>query len=113
MVTDHFADDGFEGIEHVVRVAVQCRNRYTHGSRQASSGAAAPIRKSSSAWRFLEPPYATSELLLSGGDGKASPEHVDGRHPVGRLLKSTTISGRSWTGRRSDIVRKCAVFSWH
>ena len=88
IVLDHFGRDRLKRIEDVIRLAVKCRNHYTHGpdDRSAADVDYADFAIVLFLTETLEFIYGVSELLISGWDPTRSVR--DEWHPLGGYVKS-------------------------
>lgn len=87
VVLDHFGEETLKSLNDVIRLAVLCRNYYTHG---ADSGPAGNVDFSDPnvaifLTKTLEFVYGASELLLCGWDPAKSVS--DEWHPLGGYVK--------------------------
>ncbi len=88
VVLDHFGENKLKSLHDVIRLAVQCRNFYTHGGDTGQVGNVdfANLNVVSFLTRTLEFVYGASELLLCGWDSSKSVR--DEWHPLGGYIKS-------------------------
>ena len=87
-VTDHFGQDKLKNLDDDIRLAVRCRNHYTHGPRSRDTGGVdfSDFEVVHFLTRTLEFIYGASELLLCGWDTNTSTADV--WHPLGGFVKS-------------------------
>ena len=97
VVLAHFGADTLQQMEDVIRLAVKCRNYYTHGSgdQDADNVNYTDVEVVFFLMESLEFIYGASELLLCGWDsGKSA---GDERHPFGYYVES-------YDARRSMVL---------
>ena len=87
IVLKHFGRHRLKRFEDVIRLAVRCRNHYTHGPNDRSAG---DVDYSDFATvlfltKTLEFIYGASELLMCGWDPARS--QADEWHPLGGYVK--------------------------
>ena len=87
-VLDHFGEGKLRDLEKVIRLAVNCRNHYTHGPRDKNTGNVdlSDYRVVLFLTKTLEFIYCASELLICGWDSKESA--ADAWHPIGGYVQS-------------------------
>ncbi len=85
-VLAHFGDGKLKDLEKMIRLAVECRNYYTHGSGNTRSRDAnfADHGFVCLLTELLEFIYAASELLECGWDTSTSA--LDSWHPIGGFV---------------------------
>ena len=88
VVLDHFGRDKLENLEGIIRLAVQCRNFYTHGGDEKNPVAVdfGDIDVVYFLTETLEFIYGASELLECRWDAATS--LADELHPIGGYVKS-------------------------
>ena len=88
VVLAHYGDDNLQELKDVIRLAVKCRNYYTHGSGDKDAGASnfADFDVVVFLMETLEFIYCASELLLCGWDSNKSAN--EDWHPLGDYLMS-------------------------
>ena len=88
VVWDYFGGGKLENLEGMIRLAVQCRNYYTHGGDERSAGAVdfGDFDVVHFLTETLEFIYSASELLECGWDAATSV--ADEWHPIGGYVKS-------------------------
>ena len=88
VVWDCFVGAKLENLESMIRLAVQCRNYYTHGGDERSAGAVdfGDFDVVHFLTETLEFIYSASELLECGWDAATSV--ADEWHPIGGYVKS-------------------------
>ena len=87
-VLDHYGADKLQQLKDVIRLAVMCRNYYTHGPGDQDAGDIdyADFEVVFFLMETLEFIYGASELLLCGWDSHKSVR--DDWHPLGGYVKS-------------------------
>ena len=87
LVLEHFGRDKLQDLEKFIRLAVQCRNHYTHGGNDPKEGGVdfGNYNVVTFLTRTLEFIYGASELLRCGWDSATS--LADERHPIGGYVK--------------------------
>lgn len=87
-VLKHFGEGKLRDLEKVIRLAVICRNHYTHGPRDKNPNNVdfSDYRVVLFLTRTLEFIYCASELLSCGWDSKMSA--ADAWHPIGGFVQS-------------------------
>ena len=88
VVLDHYGADTLQQLNNVIRLAVMCRNYYTHGPGDQDAGDVdcADFEVVFFLTETLEFIYGASELLLCGWDSQKSDR--DERHPLGDYINS-------------------------
>ena len=88
VVLDYFGRDKLDNLQDVIRLAVQCRNHYTHGGDEKNAVAVdfGDIDVVYFLTETLEFIYAASELLECGWDAATS--IADEWHPIGGYVRS-------------------------
>lgn len=88
VVVNHFGEDKLKNLNKIIRLAVLCRNYYTHGGDEGRAGNVdfADLNVVFFLTRTLEFVYGASELLLCGWDPAKSVR--DEWHPLGGYVKS-------------------------
>ena len=97
VVLDHYGTDKLQQLKDVIRLAVKCRNYYTHGPSDQDTGNVnyADFDVVVFLAETLEFIYGASELLLCGWDSHKSV--IDEWHPLGGYVNS-------YDARRSMIL---------
>ena len=80
-VLSHFGDEKLKDLQEMIRLAVECRNYYTHGTGNANFTNYATVRFLTEVLEFI---YAASELLECGWDTSTSA--LDSWHPIGGFV---------------------------
>ena len=88
VVLGHFGEDKLKNLEEVIRLAVKCRNHFTHGPSDKNVGGVDfsdfdVVRFLTETLEFI---YGASELLRCGWDTTTSV--ADAWHPLGGYVKS-------------------------
>ncbi len=98
IVLDHFGNDRLKQLNHVIRLAVKCRNYYTHGPGDQDLGDAdcADFQVVLFLTATLEFIYGASELLLCGWNSATSAR--DQWHPLRGYIES-------YEAKRSTVLR--------